>query len=166
MQLTESEVITQYLADNPSVMPSQVADALAVSELAVVNALPEDEWGSLPLTEMDALLSSLPEWGSVTTIITVLGNIFEFKGAFPKGKYARGYYNLIPKDNGFHGHLKLDDVTHIIFISKAFRGKESYSINFFGPKQGIIFKVYLGRDDKGVLLPEQVKQFKQLIQSN
>ncbi|MCL1124536.1 heme utilization cystosolic carrier protein HutX [Shewanella surugensis] len=129
MQPTESKLIKQYLTSNPSVMPSQVADALGVSELAVVKALPEDEWASIPLTHIDALFSSLPEWGNVTTIITVSGNIFEFKGPFPKGKYARGYYNLIPKDNGFHGHLKLDDVTHIVFISKAFRGKESYSIN-------------------------------------
>ncbi|WP_299008073.1 heme utilization cystosolic carrier protein HutX [uncultured Shewanella sp.] len=163
MQHISNDKIQQYLIDNPNVMPSQVADALKVSELAVVKALPKDEWHSIPLTEMDGLFNCLPQWGNVTTIITVSGNIFEFKGPFPKGKYARGYYNLIPKNNGFHGHLKLDDITHIVIISKAFRGKESYSINFFGRCEEIVFKVYLGRDEKGALLPEQVEQVKQLI---
>lgn len=163
MQQTDNDKIQQYLIDNPNVMPSQVADALKVSELAVVKALPDDEWHSIALTEMDGLFTSLPLWGNVTTIITVSGNIFEFKGPFPKGKYARGYYNLIPKNNGFHGHLKLDEITHIVIISKAFRGRESYSINFFGRFEEIVFKVYLGRDEKGVLLPEQVERINKMI---
>ncbi|WP_299493102.1 heme utilization cystosolic carrier protein HutX [uncultured Shewanella sp.] len=166
MQHPDNNKIQQYLTTHPSVMPSQVADALGVSELAVVKALPEDEWHLIALTEMDGLFSTLPSWGNVTTIITVSGHIFEFKGPFPKGKYARGYYNLIPKNNGFHGHLKSDEISHIILISKAFRGRESYSINFFGLTEEIIFKVYLGRDANGVLFPDQVGHFKQLIQSN
>ncbi|WP_298770562.1 heme utilization cystosolic carrier protein HutX [uncultured Shewanella sp.] len=163
MQQTDNDKIQQYFIDNPNMMPSQVADALKVSELAVVKALPDDEWHSIALTEMDELFTHLPQWGNVTTIITVSGNIFEFKGPFPKGKYARGYYNLIPKNNGFHGHLKLDEIIHIVIISKAFRGRESYSINFFGRFEEIVFKVYLGRDEKGVLLPKQVERIKQLI---
>ncbi|ACJ30646.1 Conserved hypothetical protein [Shewanella piezotolerans WP3] len=154
------ETIRQHLIDNPSAMPSQIAAELNVSEFEVVSALPTEQLALLPVSEKDALLTSLPEWGNMTTIVSASGSIFEFKGSFPKGKYAHGYYNLITKGDGLHGHLKLDDISAIALISKPFRGTESHSINFFGPAGEVVFKVYLGRDKKRVLLPEQVARFK------
>ncbi|MEZ9199577.1 heme utilization cystosolic carrier protein HutX [Shewanella sp. 10N.286.54.B9] len=156
------ETIRQHLIDNASAMPSQIAAELNVSEFEVVSALPSEQLALLPISEKDTLLASLPEWGNMTTIVSVSGSIFEFKGAFPKGKYAHGYYNLITKGDGLHGHLKLDDISAIALISKPFRGTESHSINFFGAAGEVVFKVYLGRDKKRVLLPEQVTRFKAL----
>lgn len=157
-----TETIRQHLIDNPSAMPSQIATELKVSEFEVVSALPSEQLALLPTSEKDALLVSLPEWGNMTTIVSVSGSIFEFKGTFPKGKYAHGYYNLITKGDGLHGHLKLDDISAIALISKPFRGTESHSINFFGSAGEVVFKVYLGRDKKRVLLPEQVTRFNAL----
>ncbi|MCL1092595.1 heme utilization cystosolic carrier protein HutX [Shewanella kaireitica] len=157
---TTVETIRQHLIDNPSAMPSQIAAELNVSEFEVVSVLPTEQLALLPVSEKDALLTSLPEWGNMTTIVSASGSIFEFKGSFPKGKYAHGYYNLITKGDGLHGHLKLDDISAIALISKPFRGTESHSINFFGPAGEVVFKVYLGRDKKRVLLPEQVARFK------
>jgi putative heme utilization carrier protein HutX len=154
--------IQQYLSENPAAMPGQVAQALSITELEVVTALPTEQLALLPLTEKDNLLTSLPEWGNMTTIISVSGSIFEFKGSFPKGKYAHGYYNLITKGEGLHGHLKLDDISAIALISKPFRGTESHSINFFGALGEVVFKVYLGRDKKRVLLSSQVERFQAL----
>ncbi|MCL1047060.1 heme utilization cystosolic carrier protein HutX [Shewanella electrodiphila] len=154
--------IQQYLSENPAAMPGQVAQALSITELEVVTALPTEQLALLPLTEKDNLLTSLPEWGNMTTIISVSGSIFEFKGSFPKGKYAHGYYNLITKGEGLHGHLKLDDISAIALISKPFRGTESHSINFFGAQGEVVFKVYLGRDKKRVLLSSQVERFQAL----
>lgn len=159
---TTVETIRQHLIENPSAMPSQIAAELNVSEFEVVSALPTEQLALLPVSEKDALLTSLPEWGNMTTIVSASGSIFEFKGSFPKGKYAHGYYNLITKGDGLHGHLKLDDISAIALISKPFRGTESHSINFFGPAGEVVFKVYLGRDKKRVLLPEQVTRFKAL----
>ncbi|MGI2039645.1 heme utilization cystosolic carrier protein HutX [Shewanella frigidimarina] len=156
------EKIQQYLSENPAAMPAQVAQALSITELEVVTALPTEQLALLPLTEKDDLLASLPEWGNMTTIVSVSGSIFEFKGSFPKGKYAHGYYNLITKGEGLHGHLKLDDISAIALISKPFRGTESHSINFFGAQGEVVFKVYLGRDKKRVLLSSQVERFQAL----
>lgn len=159
---SSNEVICQYLDDNPNAMPSQAAAELGVSELAVVLALPEEQMSQFPLTNKDELLSCLPHWGPMTTIVAVSGSIFEFKGEFPQGKYAYGYYNLITEGDGLHGHLQLDSLTAIVLVSRPFRGKESHSINFFGSEGEMIFKVYLGRDSKRVLLPDQVTRFKAL----
>ncbi|MGS0673704.1 heme utilization cystosolic carrier protein HutX [Shewanella sp. 125m-1] len=159
------EQIRQHLDNNPAAMPSQVAVELNISEFAVVSALPKDQLTILPLAQKDALLTELPEWGNMTTIVSTSASIFEFKGRFPKGKYAHGYYNLITKGDGLHGHLKLDEISAIALISKPFRGTESHSINFFGAQGEVVFKVYLGRDKKRVLLPDQVARFIELKHS-
>lgn len=157
--------IQQYITNNPAAMPAQIATELNVSEFAVVSALPPEQVALLPLSEKDNLLADLPQWGTMTTIVSASGSIFEVKGTFPKGKYAHGYYNLITKGDGLHGHLKLDDISAIALISKPFRGTESHSINFFGAQGEVVFKVYLGRDKKRQLLPEQVERFAALRQS-
>ncbi|RPA51213.1 heme utilization cystosolic carrier protein HutX [Shewanella vesiculosa] len=161
--MTESiDNIQRYLMNNPDAMPSQVATDLKVTEWQVVSALPQEQVTLLPLPEKDSLLTSLAEWGPMTTIIAVSGSVFEFKGPFPRGKYAHGYYNLITKGDGLHGHLKLDHVSAIALVSKPFRGNESHSINFFGAQGEMIFKVYLGRDKQRRLLADQVVRFNAL----
>lgn len=161
--MTESiDNIQRYLMNNPDAMPSQVATDLKVTEWQVVSALPQEQVTLLPLPEKDSLLTSLAEWGPMTTIIAVSGSVFEFKGPFPRGKYAHGYYNLITKGDGLHGHLKLDNVSAIALVSKPFRGNESHSINFFGAQGEMIFKVYLGRDKQRRLLADQVVRFNAL----
>ncbi len=156
--------IRSMLNDRPELMAGQIAAELAVTELEVVSQLSEGQFALLALSEKDCLLEELPTWGPMTTIISISGSIFEFKGSFPKGTYAHGYYNLINKGDGLHGHLKLDDISAIALISKPFRGQESHAINFFGTKGEIVFKIYLGRDKKRVLIPEQVSRFKALKQ--
>lgn len=151
------------LINSPQMMPAQVAKEHGVSELAVVKAMSSEEACFLALTDKDALLASLPSWGNMTTIIAVSGSIFEFKGSFPEGKYAHGYYNIYTKGEGLHGHLLMDNIGHIALISRPFRGQESYSINFFGAQGEMVFKVYLGRDKQRVLIASQVEQFKALV---
>ncbi|MFW9292495.1 ChuX/HutX family heme-like substrate-binding protein, partial [Glaesserella parasuis] len=75
---------------------------------------------------------AISQWGTFTTIIEKEGSIFEIKDRFPSGIFARGYYNLNMKDQEgtLHGHLKLDNIAHIAFVSLPFRGKESYNIAF------------------------------------
>jgi len=161
----KKDAIRQMLSDSPELLLGQIADALNVTELEVVAQLPEDQCVLLPLDQKDNLLNELPSWGPMTTIVSVCGSIFEFKGSFPKVKYAQGYYNLRTKGEGLHGHLLLDDISAIALLSRPFRGQESHAVNFFSAKGTLIFKIYLGRDNKRVLLPEQVRRFKALRRS-
>ena len=70
------------------------------------------------------LLESIAEWGNVTTIIIHAGSVFEFKGPFPRGSNAEGYYNLKGAGTGaaagFEGHLKLADIRDVSLISTDF----------------------------------------------
>ncbi len=118
---------------------------------------------SLPGTEALALLQDISTWGNTTTIVLHGGCVFEFKGDFPTGSLAEGYYNL-KGSTGFEGHLKLDNVSRIQLQSKNHRGRESHAFVFVDKNNEVIFKIFLGRDADGTLLPHQVQKFSQLRQ--
>ncbi|MGE6106460.1 heme utilization cystosolic carrier protein HutX [Aeromonas sobria] len=154
--------IQALLEQDPGAHPSSIATELAVSEWEVVRHLPSELVTQVPAGEAEALLADLANWGLVTTIVESDGSLFEVKAPFPKGKTARGYYNLMGRDGELHGHLKLDKVVGIALVSKLFMGKEGHSFQFFGHSGRCIFKVYLGRDEQRRLLPDQVERFKAL----
>ena len=151
--------IHALLEQDPSAHPSSIATELAVSEWEVVRHLPAELMTLVPSDQAEALLADLASWGQVTTIVESDGSIFEVKAPFPKGKTARGYYNLMGRDGEMHGHLKLDNVVGIALVSKLFMGKEGHSFQFFSHSGRCIFKVYLGRDEQRKLLPAQVERF-------
>ncbi|WP_428459072.1 heme utilization cystosolic carrier protein HutX [Photobacterium makurazakiensis] len=160
----KSQVAEQLEAD-PKLHAMAIAEMLGVTEGEVVMAFPEDLVVATSGEKAQAILEDLPNWGPVTTIVHSMSSIFEVKAPFPKGKEARGYYNLMGKDGELHGHLRLDLVTDIALVSKPFMGQESYFIGFFAQGGECVFKVYLGRDKKRQLFPEQVEKFKQLKQA-
>jgi putative heme utilization carrier protein HutX len=110
------------------------------------------------------LLEQLCDWGPMTTIILHGGSVFEFKGPFPKGSMAEGFYNLHGSTPGLHGHLNLSQVARIRFQTKLHRGRESYAFVFEDTQENVIFKVFLGRDERGELLQTQRENFYRLMQ--
>ncbi|BDM62970.1 hypothetical protein NFHSH190041_04220 [Shewanella sp. NFH-SH190041] len=159
----QQQVNTMLAADahTPVVM---MATELRASEGAITRALPSDMAKFTAGEQAQYILSQLPDWGKVTTIVAAAGSIFETKADFPKGKIAQGFYNLMGREGQLHGHLRLDLITDIAFVSKPFRGMDSYYIGFFTTSGECMFKVYLGRDKKRQLFPEQIERFKQLQQ--
>ena len=112
--------------------------------------------------QAEALLCALATWGNTTTVIIQGGCVFEFKGCFPAGVIGEGFYNLTGTMPGFHGHIRLDVIQKITLQDKSHRGRQSYAFDFKGPDELTIFKVFIGRDDSGALLPEQVEAFKRI----
>ena len=86
------------------------------------------------------LLEQISDWGSMTTIVIHGGSVFEFTGPFPKATVAEG------------------------FQTKPHRGRESYAFVFEDANGDVIFKVFLGRDEKGELIASQREKFYQLMQ--
>ncbi|MEZ5539951.1 MAG: heme utilization cystosolic carrier protein HutX [Pseudomonadales bacterium] len=109
------------------------------------------------------LLQQISTWGNTTTIILHGGSVFEFKGDFPTGTMAEGFYNL-KGNGGFEGHLNLESVQSIQFQSKNHRGRESHALVFVDKNNDTIFKIFLGRDAEGNLLQHQLEKFEQLRQ--
>lgn len=161
-QAQAKEKVRQALAEDSASPISQMSEQLGLNEGEITFVLPEEMVGRAEGQHAQAILEQLPEWGKVTTIVHSFGSIFEAKARFPKGKVAHGYYNLMGKEGELHGHLKLDLVKHIGFVSKPFRSMESHYIGFFTEQGDCVFKVYLGRDKKRQLIPEQIEEFKKM----
>jgi putative heme utilization carrier protein HutX len=120
---------------------------------------------SIAGTNAEALLCALATWGNTTTIILHGGCVFEFKGSFPKGSIAEGFYNLAGNFPGFHGHIRLDAICEIALQDKKHRNRQSYAFDFQDNENKSIFKVFIGRNASGELISEQVDAFKR-IQNN
>lgn len=157
------KMVQQTLSEDQGQMLAAVAEQLDLTEGEVTLALPEEMILSIDGEHAQTVLQQLPSWGKVTTIIHSFGSIFEFKNPFPKGQFAHGYFNIMGKE-GLHGHLLVDSIKHIAFVSKPFRTMESHYIGFFTANGDCVFKVYLGRDKKRQLIPEQIEMFNTLKQ--
>jgi hypothetical protein len=154
-----SEVAT-LLEQNAQALPGDMAQQLGVSEKDVIEAFPTDMATVINGEHAQFLLDEIAAWEtSVTVIVHSFGSIFEVKAPLPKGKCARGYFNLMGEPGQLHGHLLLENVAHIAFVSKPFMGQESHYFCFFEANGNTIFKIYLGRDEKRQLLPQQVDAF-------
>ncbi|XOV85772.1 MAG: heme utilization cystosolic carrier protein HutX [bacterium] len=116
----------------------------------------------LPEAQIPALLSALPAWGDVVTIVFSGGCVFEFKGPFPPGKESKGYFNLQGTLPGMHGHLRLSNLVRVSFQEKPHRGRPSYALVFETDSGECVFKVFLGRNAQGEILAEQLQAFKRL----
>lgn len=156
--------VIEILEKDPSLLPSDIAKQLNLSEFEVVKSLPETMVTLIAGVKAQEILEGLVGFGDVTTIVRLFGSIFEVKAPFPKGKLAHGYYNLMGRNGELHGHLSLDLMHDIALVSKPFRGAESHYFGFFDQDGHSIFKIYLGRDKKRQLLPEQVSAFNVLKQ--
>lgn len=156
--------VQELLASEAGYTLEQMAKKLDTSVREIIANLPLH---MASLADRDAvwqLIEELSNWGKVTTIVQNEGSVFEFKGEFPKGSIAHGYYNFMHHKNPFHGHLLVDGITEVAFVSKPHRGSESHSMVFLAPSGNCVFKVFLGRDSERKLIQEQVERFRQLKQ--
>lgn len=163
-ELIVNKDVIKLLENDPGLLPKDIAKELNLSEAEVVKSLPRDMVTLVAGNKAQDILEGLVGFGDVTTIVHSFGSIFEVKAPFPKGKLAHGYYNLMGRNGELHGHLRLDLITDIALVSKPFRGSESHYFGFFNQDGHSVFKIYLGRDKKRQLIPEQVSAFNALKQ--
>ena len=109
----------------------------------------------------DKIWESLSLWGSLTLVVNTGEVIFEYAGALPNGTHQRGYFNL-QSDGGFSGHIRATACSAIAFVERKFMGLNTASILFLNLKGDAMLKVFLGRDEKRELLPEQLEHFRSL----
>jgi heme iron utilization protein len=124
----------------------------------VVRALPADHRAIVAGSLFEKIFAELTGWGEVLFIVHTPDIVLECAGKIPPGSFGRGYFN-IHGDSPIGGHLKADHCTHIAFVSRPFMGRPSRSLQFFNGAGEAMFKIFVRRDDKRELLPEQVARF-------
>lgn len=145
------------MADNPGAVIEDVARERKVTPRAVLEALPGG-MVRIGAGEFAAAMQDIAEWGEVTLIVHTDDAIFEFTGAIPKGEVGRGYFNLM-QPKGLHGHLRHERCAAIAFVERPFMGKVSAFIAFINLDGGIMFKVFVGRDETRALRGDQLVRF-------
>lgn len=151
------------VAENPGVVFEDVAREHNIMPRAVVEALPENMRRFAPGTAFIEAMDDISEWGDVQVIVHTEDGIMECGGPVPKGSVARGHFNLMGR-TGFHGHLKYERCAAIAFVERPFMGRTSNLLIFINKDGGIMFKIFVGRDEKGQLKEDQVVRFRALAE--
>jgi heme iron utilization protein len=161
MPTTIIDDLRAKLSADPGAVIETVAKDNSVTAREVFEAMPETMRRFAPASDFVEVMGEVAKWGEVTTIVHTEDGIFEITGPLPPGEVARGYYNLSGR-TGLHGHLRHERCAGIAFMERPFFGRLSASINFFNSDGGIMFKVFVGRDEKRELLVDQLAAFRKL----
>ncbi len=139
--------VAEALAENKEpVMPASLAGRFGVTELEAVRALPDEMRAFAPASAFNDIWDGLTTWPNATIIIQHMGCVFEIKSALVRGKHGHGYFNLFG-DVPLGGHLKLDELDCVCFLSMPFMGRESHSVQFFHSGGEVMFSIYAGREN-------------------
>ena len=153
--------LAAVLAADPSVLFEDVAKQRGATLRQVVEAMPQDMRRFAPGSAFADAMGDIARWGDVTVIIHSDDGVMEVTGPLREGSVARGYYN-IPGPTGFHGHLRHERCAAIGFVERPFFGRPQASMLFFNVDGGVMFKVFVGRDEKRDLLADQLAAFREL----
>ena len=156
-----NSVVISRMAADPGAVIEDVARECDVSQRAVVEALPETMRQFAAGTHFVDAMTDIARWGDVTLIVNTDDGIMEFTGPIAEGKVMRGYYNVMAK-TGFHGHIRHERCAAIAFVERPFMGRASAFIAFLNLEGGIMFKVFVGRDENRDLKVDQMVSFRKL----
>ncbi|HEX4410830.1 MAG TPA: heme utilization cystosolic carrier protein HutX [Xanthobacteraceae bacterium] len=158
---TSTSDLTAYVAANQGVVIEDAGREHGVTPREVFEALPTAMRRFAPGDHFAEVMTEILQWGEVTLIVNTDDGIIEFTGPVAAGKVSGGYYNVMAR-TGFHGHLRHQRCAAIAFVQRPFMGRSSAFVSFFNRDGGIMFKIFVGRDERRELLPEQLSTFEVL----
>jgi putative heme utilization carrier protein HutX len=162
--VTHNDTLASRMSADPGAVIEDVARECDVTQRAVVEALPAAMRRFAPGNHFVDAMMDIARWGDVTLIINTDDGIMEFTGPIVEGKVMRGYYNVMAKA-GFHGHIRYERCAAIAFVERPFMGKSSAFVAFLNIEGGIMFKVFVGRDENRELKADQLAAFGKLAET-
>lgn len=153
--------LVRLLAEDPGAIVEDIAKTQNATAREVVEALPAQMRKFAPGSAFIDAMKDIGGWGDVTLIVHTEDGIMEFGGPVPAGEVGRGYYN-VPGSKGFHGHLRHVRCAALAFVERPFFGRLSASVLFLNTDGGIMFKVFVGRDEQRELKADQLEKFRVL----
>lgn len=153
--------LDRRLAQEPGIILESVVKEYGITMQQAVEALPVGMRRFAPGEAFVETLTDVATWGDVTVILHTDDGIMEFTGPVPAGAVGQGYYNLVGR-TGFHGHLRHERCGGIAFVERPLFGRPSAALLFLNRDGGVMFKIFVGRDEKRELLPAQLAAFRAL----
>jgi putative heme utilization carrier protein HutX len=161
MPSTDLSDLKKHMADNPGAVIEDVARDKGVTARTVLEALPEEMRSFRPGAAFVSAMQDIATWGEVTLIVHTEDGIFEITEPVASGEVGRGYFNLM-KPKGLHGHLRHERCGGVAFVERPFMGKSSAFVAFLNVDGGVMFKVFVGRDEARQLKADQLEKFRAL----
>jgi putative heme utilization carrier protein HutX len=155
------DLIRQDLAARPDGILESVADERGVPMQAVLDCLGPESAQRVPGARFEEIWQDLTDWGEITFVVHTRDGVFECKGCVPPRTPGRGYFN-IHGDSPIGGHLRMDRCRFVYFIDRPFFGKRSCSVQFVNGDGGVMFKVFVGRNEDRSLKEDQLVRFEAL----
>lgn len=152
-------LVAEKLVEEPNFMPQMLADKIGVPLERIFAALPDEMRARAPGEAFIEIWEAMTEWEKVTFMASTSGAILEIPCRLPKGKTGHGMYNLMDKSNPLCGHLLMQKIASVWFVSKPLFGLESHSVQFLDAEGGQCFGVYLGRNEKREIIPAVKEAF-------
>lgn len=153
------EKVINLFQNNEKMSVLQAAKELGVREFDILTNLNEDVCKVVDVAKFDEIMQDIQNWGEVLFVKNTPSFVIEIKTTIPSGKYSHGYYNFDMKECNFGGHLKVDDIDKILFVSTKFMSMLGHSVQFYDKNGENIFKIYVARDEKRMLKESQVNAF-------
>ena len=157
-ELEKTDAIRAKLED-PKAMPFAIARDLDIPERDVYAAMPGDMAVAAPISHFKYIWKELSTWENATFIAMTPAMIVEVCCQLPAGKEGHGFFNLHEPSCPLGGHVLVNNLGAVYFVSRLFMGKESHSVQFFDSAGRHAFAVYVGRNEKRELLPEARDSF-------
>jgi hypothetical protein len=149
------------IAEKPDGVLESYAEHHGVSMRVALECLPGDQAVFVDGSRFEDIWADLTTFGPIVFIVHSADGVFETKGSLPPGSSGRGYFN-VHGESPISGHIKADRCQAVCFVDRPFFGRRSCSVQFVNGDGNIMFKVFIGRDDKRELLPDQVASFEAL----
>ncbi|MDR1655968.1 MAG: heme utilization cystosolic carrier protein HutX [Deltaproteobacteria bacterium] len=163
MELSEKKSkVKAWLTENNHFILGIAARNLGLSDLDVLEALPEEMVSDVPVADFFSLWSTLTTWERALFLAQSPAAIVEIEGQLPEGKMGHGLFNLHDHSCPLGGHLDVDKITRISLVAKNLDGNDSLGIHFFTGNGATGFAVYAGRGEERKILPAVRESFKSL----
>lgn len=162
MSNADIAALKTHMAENPGAVIETVARERGVTPRVVIEALPPEmvKIGGGADAFVTAM-QDIAQWGEVTLIVHTDDGIFETTAPLSPGSLGHGYYNLT-EPKGLHGHLRHERCGGVAFVERPFMGKSSAFVAFMNVDGGVMFKVFVGRDETRALKADQLDRFRAL----
>ncbi len=154
------EKMVAYLEENSAMMLSGLAKEFEINDFEVAKNLPYEMCAIAKPEDFDKIWEGICQWEKCTFLMIHLGTVLEIQGKLGEGKYGHGYYNLSHSNgSSIAGHIKVDDIKGIAFVSLPSKKFESMHIAFFNQDEEMKFAVFMGRDENKNLFAQAKENF-------
>lgn len=154
-------IITERFQASTDGVLEAIAAEYGLSPRAVAGCLPAETGARISGAHFQAVMDDVATWGDILLIVHTADLILECRGPLPRGQEGHGFFNL-SGPGAIGGHIRHRSCTDIQFVSRPFMGRASHAILFFNGDGGVMFKLFVGRDEGNGLRADQVARFRAL----